>query len=49
MHGLTHCRETNARVDVKLQQTHWSMKCRSRAAGHSACLKGMLWTITMQG
>ena len=25
------------------------LKCRSRAAGHSACLKGMLRTITMQG
>ena len=25
------------------------MKCRSRAPGHSACLKGMLKTFTVQG
>ena len=45
------CRETdvNARVDVKLQQSHWSEKCRSRPPDHSRCLKGMLLTITMQG
>ena len=38
------CRETvfNARVDVKLGQSHWSVKCRSRAQGHRACLKGKL-------
>ena len=39
----------NARVDVKLQQSHWSVKCSSRAPGHSASLKGMLRTITMHG
>ena len=30
-------------------KSHWSVKCRSRAPGHSACLKDMLRTITMQG
>ena len=51
-HSYISCRETdfNARVDVKLWQSHWTIKCRSRAQGHSAwCLKGMLRTITMQG
>ena len=32
----------------KLQQSHWSMKCRLRALDHSACLKGMLRTITIR-
>ena len=27
----------NARVDVKVQKSHWSVKCRSRAKGHCAC------------
>ena len=50
-HSYHSCRETdfNARVDIKLRQNHWSIKCRSRALGHSACLQGMIWTITMQG
>ena len=39
----------NGRVDVKLQQSHWTMKCRLRAPGHSVCLKGMFKTITKQG
>ena len=44
------CRETdfNARVNVKLRQSHWRVKCRSRIPGHSVCLKGMLRTITVQ-
>ena len=48
---LSQRRETgfNARVDVKLWQSHWSMKCRPMAPGHNKCLKAMLWTITMQG
>ena len=39
----------NARVYVKFQQNHWSMKYGSRAPAHSACLKGVLRTLTMQG
>ena len=27
----------NARVGVKLRQSQWSVKCRSRAPGHGAC------------
>ena len=44
-------RETdiNARIYVKSLQSHWSVKCRSRASDHSACLKGILRTITMEG
>ena len=47
MQGLDYhsCRETdfNARVYIKLttMSDHWSMKSRSRAPGHSMCLKGM--------
>ena len=50
-HSYHSCKETdfNTRVDVKLQQSQPSVKCRSWASGHSACLKGMLSTITMQG
>ena len=34
-HSYHSCRETdfNARVDVKLWQSHWRMTCRSRALG----------------
>ena len=41
------CKETdfNARVDVKLRQSQWSVKCRSMAPGHSVCWKSMLRTI----
>ena len=42
-------RDLNARVDVKLSQRHWNVKYKTRALGHSLCLKGMLRTITMQG
>ena len=38
-----------ARLNVKSLQSHRSMKSRSRAPGHSVCLKNMLRTITMQG
>ena len=43
-HSYHSCRETdiNAGIDVQLLQSHWSMKYRSRASGHSACLKGIL-------
>ena len=34
---------------LKLWQSHGSVKCRSRAPGQSACWKGMLRTITIQG
>ena len=34
---------------IYLVQNHMSFKCRSRSSGHSACLKSILWTITMQG
>ena len=30
-------------------QSHWNAKSRSRAPDHSACLKKMLTTITVQG
>ena len=39
----------NARLDVKSKQSHSSTKFRSRAPGHSACLKGISMKITMQG
>ena len=45
----------NARLDVNKgrldldHNSHSSMKSRSRALGHSACLKSMSRTITMQG
>ena len=42
-------KQINARTDLKLWQSHWSVKCRSRAPGPSAWLKGMLRTIIMQG
>ena len=38
----------NARLDVKSGQSHLSSKSRSRTPVHSACLKGMSRTITMQ-
>ena len=31
------------------KQSQWTMKYRSRALGHGACLKGMSRIITMQG
>ena len=34
---------------VKSQQSHSSEKSRSRASGHSACLKSILKKITVQG
>ena len=48
-HSSQRCRETdfNARVEAKVRQSHWSVKCRSRVLGHNACLKGMLRTITV--
>ena len=39
----------NARLNVKSEQSHSSVKSRSRPPGHSACLKSMSRTITMQG
>ena len=39
----------NARLNVKSQQSHSSAKSGSKAPGHSACLKSMSGTITMQG
>ena len=38
----------NARFDVKLRQSHLSVKSRSRAPGCRAYLKSMSKTITMQ-
>ena len=38
----------NVRVDITLWQSQCSMKCRSRVPGCNACLKGVLWTITMR-
>ena len=35
-------------IIVHAEQSHWSIKCRSRASRHSVCLKGILKTITMQ-
>ena len=36
-HSYHSCRETdfNARVDVKLLPSQWSVKCQSRVPGHS--------------
>ena len=39
----------NARMEVKSQQSHWGLKSKSRAPGHSVCLKSMSRTTTMQG
>ena len=39
----------NARLDIKSKQSHSSVKSRSRASGHSACLMSMSRIITMQG
>ena len=36
-------------LDIKFGQSEWSMKCRSWANGHGACLKSVSRTITMQG
>ena len=33
----------------KIMTNHWSAKSKSRALGHSECLKTMSRTITMQG
>ena len=33
----------------KNNQSHWTVKYRSRAPGYGGCLKGMSRTITMQG
>ena len=35
--------------EVKNLQSQWIAKYRSRTLGQGACLKGMSWTITMQG
>ena len=50
-HSYHRYREThfNARLDVKSKQSHKSAKSRSRAPGHSGCLKSMSRTITIQG
>ena len=42
-------KRTNARLDVKSQQSHPSSTPRSRAPGYIACLKSMSMTVTMQG
>ena len=39
----------NARLDVKPRQSYSSTQTMSRVLGHSAYLKSMLSTITMQG
>ena len=39
----------NGRLDIKSWQIRSNMKSRSRAPGHSGCLKSMLRTTTMQG
>ena len=50
-HSYYHFREThlNARLNVKSWQSQWSAKSRSTAPRHSACLKSMSRTITIQG
>ena len=50
-HRYHSCRETlfNVRVDIKLWQSDWSVKCRSRTPCHGACWKGMTRTIAMSG
>ena len=42
-------RHNNSRLDIKFCQSQWSMKCRSRAPGHSACFKSVSRTATVQG
>ena len=39
----------NSRLDLQSCQRQRSLKCRSRAPGHGACLKSMSKTIPMQG
>ena len=39
----------NSRLYIKFGQSQCSVKCRSRALGHGACLKSMLRTISTQG
>ena len=45
------CREmhNNSRLKVKFWQSTWSIKYRSRALDHGACLKSVSMTTTMQG
>ena len=49
--AITDVEKTKLRrnFDVKIKQSQWTMKYRSRALGQGACLKGMSRTITMQG
>ena len=35
--------------DIKIYQSQWTVKYRSRSAGQGPCLKGMSRTVTMQG
>ena len=41
--------EKKKHFDIKIQQSQWTVKYRSRSAGQGACLKGMSRTVTMQG
>ena len=49
IHSYRACREMHfhSRLDVKFQQSQWSMECMSR--GHGVCLKRVSRTITMHG
>ena len=42
-------RNIQGRLDIKLLQSQYCVKCRSRVSGHGACLKSVSVTITMQG
>ena len=41
--------DCNVQFDVKLQQSHWSVKSRLSASGHSVYYKSVLRLITMHG
>ena len=41
--------DEKTKLRCKNNQSHWTVKYRSRAPVYGACLKGMSRTITMQG
>ena len=48
MHFISRLDETFSRLNIKFY-SQWSVKRRSRASGHGACLKSLSWIITVQG
>ena len=48
--AITTSKKHNLMLDLTYNdKSHWSAKSRSKAPGHSACLKTIFRTITMQG